>query len=73
MTLRNVYWRNVMNMNEYDELMKAFEKAFKESEHVIGGGFVGDSPDEEKPQKDEQKITDKEWEQFCKEEGLVDG
>lgn len=60
-----------MTMNNYEELMKILEKSVKEYEDIIGGGFVGDSPDEEK-QKDEQKITDEEWNQFCKEEGLVD-
>lgn len=63
----------MMNNDEFSKMLESLEKAFKESEHVIGGGFVGDSPAEENPQKDEQKITDEEWEKFCKEEGLVDG
>lgn len=65
MTLRNVYWRNVMIMNNYEELIRVLEKSYE--------SINGDSPVEENPKKDKQKITDEEWEQFCKEEGLVDG
>lgn len=65
MTLRNVYLRNVMTMNNYEELIRVLEKSYE--------SINGDSPVEENPKKDEQKITDEEWEQFCKEEGLVDG
>ena len=57
----------------YEEIMEELKKLDKDSESIIGGGFVGDSPAEEKPQKEEQKISDEEWEKFCKEEGLVDG
>lgn len=62
-----------MHMSNYEEFMEALKKLDKDCESIIGGGFVGDSPAEENPQKDEQKISDEEWEKFCKEEGLVDG
>lgn len=52
-------------MSNYEELIRVLEKSYE--------SINGDSPDEENPKKDEQKITDEEWEQFCKEEGLVDG
>ena len=65
-----------MHMSNYEEFMEALKKlesGYKEYESIIGGGFVGDSPAEENPKKEEQKISDEEWEKFCKEEGLVDG
>lgn len=61
------------NYEEFMEALKKLEKSFNEDENIIGCGFVDDSPDEEKQQKDEPKISDEEWEKFCKEEGLVDG
>lgn len=54
-----------MIMNNYEELIRVLEKSYE--------SINGDSPVEENPKKDKQKITDEEWEQFCKEEGLVDG